>query len=321
MNLMDQKSDQSGSCNEITSFSHSNMTAQAQIHPPNNLETQNKVKLMNCMSEKLEPLNKFVTQKLSQLGFRDSSKRTRLYHVWPGKNVFFFHGRLICGSDPKGLILTSTTIILSSWIFSVYSAFDDSNLITIFCLILTLLVGFLNNLLNYTYKFSAVDPGIIPRTPGEFVVRRSDSSRGARKSRTVTVNGVQLRTRYCKICNIFRPPRSCHCAVCDNCVQKFDHHCPWLSQCIGLRNYRFYLTFLFSTWIYFAYIWSFSCWRIHKRIQKSGIGFVGIINKCPETLALATLSFAAVGFLLGQIVSHLYLAAINQASFQLSNST
>lgn len=48
----------------------------------------------------------------------------------------------------------------------------------------------------------------------------------------------------CQTCWIFKPPRTAHCDVCNNCVERFDHHSFWLGTCIGKRNYRIYFSFI-----------------------------------------------------------------------------
>lgn len=60
-------------------------------------------------------------------------------------------------------------------------------------------------------------------------------------------------TKICFNCFIKRPPRSRHCLICNLCVERFDHHCPWINNCIGARNYAIFYIFLLITCIFIPY--------------------------------------------------------------------
>lgn len=59
---------------------------------------------------------------------------------------------------------------------------------------------------------------------------------------------------FCPMCATYKPPRAHHCSRCNFCVLKYDHHCPWLGQCVGFFNYKNYLLVLLYTWILTAWV-------------------------------------------------------------------
>jgi len=51
----------------------------------------------------------------------------------------------------------------------------------------------------------------------------------------------------CPECEVIRTPRSRHCNICNKCVSRFDHHCPWINNCVGLGNHTWFYAYTVIT--------------------------------------------------------------------------
>ncbi|XP_019187729.1 PREDICTED: probable protein S-acyltransferase 4 isoform X2 [Ipomoea nil] len=256
------------------------------------------------------------------------AKVKRLYQVWKGSNKFLFGGRLIFGPDVASLFLSMLLIAgpATAFCIKVYSNIkhhkDGSSWYPI------LLVGAVLAILALTFLFltASRDPGIVPRsskppefdetldmtTPSTEWVHGRTPHLKLPRTKDVIVNDHTVKVKYCDTCLLYRPPRASHCSICNNCVQRFDHHCPWVGQCIGLRNYRFFYLFISTSTILCLYVFVIS-WI---NILQHNDGPWGGIQQDVLSDVLIVYCFIAVWFVGGLTAFHFYLICTNQTTYE-----
>ena len=132
----------------------------------------------------------------------------------------------------------------------------------------------------------------------------------------------------CPDCEVLRTPRSRHCAICNKCVERFDHHCPWINNCVGIHNHNAFLTFLCSLTIIFFIICLNSIWAttapcgIKKHISHCPLSEMCFGNLCEIQVLRDTVAILTIGIsvFFGLPVSYLsYIACRNYSVNKTTN--
>ncbi|XP_076876707.1 palmitoyltransferase ZDHHC8B [Brachyhypopomus gauderio] len=160
-------------------------------------------------------------------------------------------------------------------------------------------VTFLFVMANFTMA-TFMDAGVLPRAADD---EDKEDDLCAPLYKNVDVRGVQVRMKWCPSCHFYRPPRCSHCSVCDHCVEDFDHHCPWVNNCIGRRNYRCFLLFLLSLSIHMVVVFSGGLLYVLEHLQD--------VWELRTTVTLAVMSLSGLFFIpvVGLACFHLVLVA------------
>lgn len=256
----------------------------------------------------------------------------RVHEVWKGNNIFFLGGRLIFGPDARSLLVTLLLIIVPVVCFCVFvarhlrhqfSSYNAGYAILVAAIVFTI------HVLVLLLLTSSRDPGIVPRNshPPEEEFRYDTSASvevGGRqtpslqfpRTKEVMVNGLPVRVKYCDTCMLYRPPRCSHCSICNNCVERFDHHCPWVGQCIGLRNYRYFFCFVSSATLLCIYVFALSAFYIKVLMDYHNGTVWKAMKESPASVVLMGYCFISLWFVGGLTGFHLYLISTNQTTYE-----
>ncbi|XP_048010184.1 palmitoyltransferase ZDHHC18-A isoform X2 [Megalobrama amblycephala] len=276
--------------------------------------------MKNCEYQQIDPrtLRTSTTRTSSTLpcGRKSSHRLRRKWEVFPGKNRFYCDGRIMLASQCGVLPLTIGLIFITSGLFFTFDCPFLVHHLTVFIPVIggVLFVFVIVSL----FQTSFTDPGILPRaSPDEAadIERQIDNSgsstyRPPPRTKEILINDQVVKLKYCFTCKMFRPPRTSHCGLCDNCVERFDHHCPWVGNCVGKRNYRFFYAFIVSLSFLTSFI--FGCVITHLTLRSQGDkGIIQAIQDSPASVVELVICFFSIWSILGLSGFHTYLVASN----------
>lgn len=214
----------------------------------------------------------------------------------------------------KRLLPVAAALLLKVGITAAFYMFPVPGLLaqegtktTMFAIIGIDIILFVLTLLHFATA-SSIDPGIIPR------VFENDDDDMAPLYKTVEIRGVNVQMKWCSTCKFYRPPRSSHCSVCDNCVQNFDHHCPWLGNCIGRRNYRFFYWYLVCLTLHM--IITFISTLIYIIIEAQKDQFSVSSKEMVSSIVILVFVFISFFFVCGLMSFHTFLITNGRSTYE-----
>ncbi|CAG5120937.1 unnamed protein product, partial [Candidula unifasciata] len=91
------------------------------------------------------------------------------------------------------------------------------------------------------YHANTVNPGYLPQHVPEY-----DQAIKQVAHFDEWKQGQNPLSRLCHTCRTVKPLRAKHCRICNRCVREFDHHCPYIHNCVGYYNRVWFLAFVCS---------------------------------------------------------------------------
>lgn len=118
--------------------------------------------------------------------------------------------------------------------------------------------------------------------------------------------------RYCKYEQCYKPDRAHFCRQLGRNVLKMDHYCPWVSNCIGFYNYKFFFLTLFYANVTDCYLLS----SIYNIFFKLYVDPNASFNQLFYLALISVLLIVITGILIPFMFFHLWLVSINMTTIE-----
>ena len=263
------------------------------------------------------PLKDFLQNGYKKYPHAINSRRIiEHYKLWEGRNYFPYSGHIIegpCSFRPT--MATGLAVIIPVLLFIIFNSDYVSQYWTKGILII--LGALCIFVLLFLVLGSFRDPGVLRRHYYNYQYKFF------RKNSKIFQLGYINHYKYCGTCSIIRPLRSSHCNDCNNCVERNDHHCPWIGNCVGKRNYIYFYLFVLSFSFILLYLIGFCIahlWKyLYDKIKENDEALnsqkrVNIVaySLCDIIISLYIIIYCIIclAFTLGLLFYHSYLVII-----------
>ncbi|KAK3711871.1 Eukaryotic peptide chain release factor GTP-binding subunit [Vermiconidia calcicola] len=265
------------------------------------------------------------------------------YEYTASNHAFLLRGRLLTTKAKPLSIMTFLLTVLPAALFFAFSApwlwHNVSPAIPV-------VFGYIFYITISSFLHGAFsDPGVLPRnahphprseaeerdplTPGpattEWIMVKTFPSRDvvSASENGAPATAMEVPTKYCKSCSIWRPPRTHHCRICDACIETQDHHCVWLNNCVGRRNYRFFFSYVAFGSLLALLLLAFSLVHVGLYARQHNLSFSSSLSgRVQERMAFAMFIYSvlALPYPGSLFAYHLFLIARGETTREYLNS-
>jgi hypothetical protein len=164
--------------------------------------------------------------------------------------------------------------------------------------LLGLYTWFTLNLSISFYRACTIDPGKVPKKQPWLLgdEEYETNPQVAKHEQSLAEKRKDGYARKCLKCYRRKPDRCHHCRLCERCVLKMDHHCPWIATCVGLHNYKFFFLLIlngcFGLLLFTATFWETVVIVLSNETISTGFALFIV---CSYTLAVL-LTLALIAF-------------------------